>query len=556
MPIRSKHADVVIPDVDTWTLLFERKNRPFRDDKVIFHDTISPREYTYAHIKGSAIGFGQSLRSSWNWQKGDVLAIYSPNDVDYATIVFGTHWAGGIVTTANPGYTVDELAHQLVDSKAKAIVTQAPLLKTTLAAARKAGVRENRVILIGPDTIDTPVPHYTSLSGYRVYDANQHVPRPYRINPNEDLCFLVYSSGTTGKPKGVMLSHRNIVSNVLMLTRPNEGYLSCGDGTTGSGDRTIGFLPLFHIYGLTGVLHYSLHQGIELFILPTFTLSAFLNLVQTHRITYNNVVPRIILALAKDPSVANYDLSSLKMLVSAAAPLTKDLVDLLYDRLKIPVKQAFGLSETSPGTHQQEWDEWNVGIGSIGRPAPNVETKIVDVGNLSEVDPNEVGELWVRGPNVFKGYLNNEKATREALTSDGWFRTGDVGYVDERGLCFITDRIKELIKFNGFQVAPAELEGLLTSHPTIKDAAVIGVYSKELATELPRAYVVLDGGIDKSSTTADEIATWLSERVAKHKRLRGGVRFINAIPSSATGKILRRELKVLAEKEGEAKAKL
>ncbi|KAK4500821.1 hypothetical protein PRZ48_009013 [Zasmidium cellare] len=556
MPTKSKFADIEIPDIDTWTLLFERSQKSFCDDKVILHDTISSRAYTYDHIRGSSIGFGQALRQAWNWRKGDVLAIYSPNDVDYATIVFGTHWAAGVVTTANPGYTVDELAHQLVNSRAKAIVTQAPLLETTLAAARKAGVPRDRVILMGPDTVDTTVLHFTALPGFRVHDSNEHAQRPYEINPSEDLSFLVYSSGTTGKPKGVMLTHRNIVANVLQTDRANDGYITCGDGTTGSGDRTIGFLPLFHIYGLTGVLHYSLYAGIEVFIQASFSLPTFLNLVQKHRITYNNVVPRIILALAKDPSVANYDLSSLKMLISAAAPLTKDLVDLLYARLKIPVKQAFGLSETSPATHGQLWDEWDLGIGSIGRPVVNVETKIVDISTLAELPANGVGELWVRGPNVFKGYLNNEKATREALTRDGWFRTGDVGYIDERGLCFITDRIKELVKVNGFQVAPAELEGLLTSHPKVKDAAVIGVSSKALATELPRAYVVLDAGVEKSNETAEEIANWLSERVAKHKRLRGGVRFIDAVASSATGKILRRELKALAAKEQDVKPKL
>lgn len=189
--------------------------------------------------------------------------------------------------------------------------------------------------------------------------------------------------------------------------------------------------------------------------MPSFSLTPFLELVQDQRITFNNVVPRIILALAKDPSVSKYDLSSLKMLVSAAAPLTKDLVDLMYARLKIPVKQAFGLSETSPATHQQEWDEWSLSIGSIGRPAPNLEAKIVNIDTLAELPSNEVGELWVRGPNVFKGYLNNPEATKKSITDDGWFRTGDVGYVDGDGLCFITDRIKELIKYNGFQVAPA-----------------------------------------------------------------------------------------------------
>lgn len=216
---------------------------------VIFHDTVSPRAYSYAHIRGSSIGFGQVLRKTWNWQKGDVLSIYSPNDVDYATVVFGCLWAGGIVTTTNPAYTIDEFAHQLRDSRAKAIVTQAPLLRNALAAAKKAGIEEDKIILMGPNAVDTPVSYFTSLPGFTMYGLNEHVKRPFWIDPDEDLCFLVYSSGTTGKPKGVMLSHRNIVANTIMISRANKGHVTCGDGSTGSGDRTIGFLPFFHIYG-------------------------------------------------------------------------------------------------------------------------------------------------------------------------------------------------------------------------------------------------------------------------------------------------------------------
>lgn len=207
--------------------------------------------------------------------------------------------------------------------------------------------------------------------------------------------------------------------------------------------------------GLTAVLLVSIHCGYEVFVMPSFELEKYCSIVQEPRITFTNVVPRIILALAKDPIVQHYELSSLRMLTSAAAPLKKDLVEMLYRRLKIPVVQAYGLSETSPGSHNQRWDEWDKGMGSIGRPLPNMEAKIVSIDTGEEAGAEEPGEMWLRGPNVFKGYLNNPEATADALTTDGWFKSGDVGYFDEDGLYFITDRLKELIKYNGFQVAPA-----------------------------------------------------------------------------------------------------
>lgn len=287
-----------------------------------------------------------------------------------------------------------------------------------------------------------------------------------------------------------------------------------------------------------------------------FDLEAFCRAVQTHRITFVYLVPPVALLLSKHPLVANYDLSSIRMTNSGAAPLTHEIVQAVWDRLKIPIKQGYGLSETSPTTHVQPWEDWDKSIGSVGRLLPNQVCKYM-AEDGTEVPVGQTGELWVNGPNVFKGYLNNEEGTRNALTEDGFFRTGDVGYQDERGNFFITDRVKELIKYKGFQVAPAELEGLLTSHELVDDAAVIGVQDEAQATEVPRAYVVLRQGVEKSKKTEEAIVRWLHERVAQHKRLRGGVRFVEEIPKSASGKILRRVLKgQAAEEEKKVKAKL
>ena len=252
--------------------------------------------------------------------------------------------------------------------------------------------------------------------------------------------------------------------------------------------------------------------------------------------------------LGKSPVVSKYDLSSVRMLNSGAAPLTRDLVDAVYKRLKIPIKQGYGLSETSPTTHTQPWEEWSSTIGSVGRLLPNQVAKYMDPEE-KEVPAGQTGELWIKGPNIFKGYLNNAEGTANALTDDGYFKTGDVGHQDEKGNFFITDRVKELIKYKGFQVPPAELEGILIGNEEIDDVAVLGIYNEEQATEVPRAYVVPKKGVKGDKETEARIVKWLAGKVASHKRLRGGVRFVDEVPKSASGKILRRVLKEQAKAE-------
>lgn len=284
--------------------------------------------------------------------------------------------------------------------------------------------------------------------------------------------------------------------------------------------------------------------------MPKFSIEAFCAIIQAHRITFAYVVPPVVLLLSKHPAVSNYDLSTVRMMNSGAAPLTRELVEALYARLKIPVKQGYGLSETSPTTHTQPWERWLSTVGSVGTLLPNQTAKYMSPEE-AEVPAGQTGELWIKGPNIFKGYLNNAAMTAEALTPDGYFRTGDVGHQDADGNFYITDRVKELIKYKGFQVPPAELEGLLLSHPGVADAAVVGVYDKAHATEVPRAYVVLASGVQAGRETEEQIVGWLRERVANHKRLRGGVRFVDEVPKSVSGKILRRVLKMRVKEEEE-----
>ncbi|KAI7520615.1 acetyl-CoA synthetase-like protein [Hortaea werneckii] len=326
--------------------------------------------------------------------------------------------------------------------------------------------------------------------------------------------------------------------------QPREGHPD--------GDVILAFLPFFHIYGLTVVLHQSFYKGTKTVVMPKFDIESWCDIVQNHRITFAYVVPPVVLQLAKHPCVDRYNLSTLRMLNSGAAPLTRELVDAMHARIHVPVKQGYGLSETSPTTHTQPWDLWHSTVGAVGTMLPNQTAKYM-APDETEVPVGETGELWIKGPNVFKGYLNNVEGTRNALTDDGYFKTGDVGFQDKDGNFYITDRVKELIKYKGFQVPPAELEGKLASHPSIADVAVLGVFKKDLATEVPLAYIVPNKNITPSPTLADEISTWLAERVANHKRLRGGVRFVEEIPKSAAGKILRRQLKERFAREEEAR---
>lgn len=318
---------------------------------MIYKAIDSLRQYTFADVRAAATAFGEGLRNLWDWQKGEVLALFSPNDVDYAPVIYGTFFAGGTVTPANPAYSVDELAFQLSDSEAKAIVTTRQFLETALNAAKKAKIDQDRVILLGIQKDDTHrAKHWTDIR--KAPGAVRYTRR--KMHPDDDLAFLVYSSGTTGLPKGVMLSHRNVTADVLMI----QGCV--GKWYKSGFDKFLGVLPFFHIYGLTGLVHQMLYRGIELIVMPTFTLEMFLQAIQEHKITFIYVAPPVIVRLAREEIVDKYDLSSVRMITSGAAPLAKELVYAVYERLNIKINQAYGLSETSPMTHTQVRIEYRI----------------------------------------------------------------------------------------------------------------------------------------------------------------------------------------------------
>jgi 4-coumarate--CoA ligase len=292
--------------------------------------------------------------------------------------------------------------------------------------------------------------------------------------------------------------------------------------------------------GLAVLIMQPLYRGVAVFVMRKFELQAFCKAIQQNAITVGYVVPPVVLALLNSPSTAQYDLSSLRMLHSSAAPLAPDLVRRTHSKFGIAIKQGYGASETAPGISTQSWTDWDKTLGSSGRLLPSMSLKVMDNGK--ELAAGEPGEIWLNGPNVFKGYHNNPDATAACLDADGYYHTGDIGFVDENHNIYITDRLKELIKYNGFQVAPAELEAILLAHPGVKDTAVVGIYDDTRATEVPKAYIVPQSGYAAGTELREQIEGWMRQKLAPYKQLRGGIEFIDEIPKSAAGKILRRVL--------------
>jgi acyl-CoA synthetase (AMP-forming)/AMP-acid ligase II len=513
--IRSPYPDVVIPDVPLPDyVLADAGQRP---DKPALIDGPSGRTLTYGQLATGVRRVAAGLAAR-GFGKGDVFAIYCPNLPEYALAFYGVAAAGGISTTINPLYTVEELAFQLNDARARYLLTIPMFLERAREAAARSGVEE--IFVLGEAEGATPFAALMTAGDQ---------PPEVAIDPAEDLVVLPYSSGTTGLPKGVMLTHRNLVANLAQC----EALFAMP-----SDERLIAVLPFFHIYGLVVLMAMSVRQGLTLVTMPRFELDEFLRLLQDQRITTAFLVPPIVLALAKHPLVDKYDLSSLRRIGSGAAPMDGELESATARRLNCTVGQGWGLTETSPVVTTNFFNP-DPRPGTVGQPIPNTEMRVVDPLSGEDLGRNQTGELLVRGPQVMKGYLNNPEATAAMIDPDGWLRTGDLGYADDDGFIYVVDRVKELIKYKGMQVAPAELEAVLLAHPKVSDAAVIRHPDPE-AGEVPKAFVVAREPLDEA-----EVKEWVAARVAPYKKIRL-VEFIDEIPKSPSGKILRR---VLLERE-------
>jgi acyl-CoA synthetase (AMP-forming)/AMP-acid ligase II len=483
---RSPEPDIEIPDVTLTEHVIGGASA--RGDHPAIIDSATDEVTTYAELAAKVDEVAAALQVQ-GIGKGDVVALVGPNSAEWTIAYHAILRAGGVVTPINPLLTAEESGRQVENSSAKLVIDD----PATTVGEAESGAE----------------------------------PQPVEVDPG-DLAVLPYSSGTTGLMKGVMLTHRNLVANIEQAwnSMPIQ-----------DDDTLVGLMPFFHIYGQTVVLNLGLAKGATIVTMPRFDLDAMLDIIESHGVTWLHIAPPIVLALATAPQVEGRDLSKLKLVISGAAPLDAELSGRAEERIGAPIRQGYGLTELSPVSHKSRLarvDE--TPPGSVGALIPNTEARLVDPETGQDVPEGEQGEIWIRGPQVMPGYLNNPEATAETLTDDGWLRTGDIARIDPDGFTYIVDRLKELIKYKGYQVPPAELEAVLVSHPKVKDAGVIGVPMAD-GGEAPLACVVSDDDLD-----ADELIAYVAERVAPYKRIRE-VEFVDEIPKSASGKILRRLLR-------------
>jgi len=536
MSFASPFPEVDIPSASVYGYLFGRLNDSDAD-RVAIVDTKSGRTTTYREVVARVRTFAGALAARGT-RVGEVIGLLAPNSAAFAVAFHGVLRSGATATTINTLFTAKDIAKQLTDANATMLVTVTPLLPQAKEAAATAGIPdENLVVLDGAGRAADGHPNAAELLA-----AGAPAPT-VNFAPSAHLAVLPYSSGTTGNPKGVMLTHRNLVANIAQI-RPLHGMVS--------DDVVLAVLPFFHIYGMTVLLNAALHARARLVIMQKFDLAEFLGNIAEHKCTIAFIAPPVAVALAKHPLVDSYDLSSLNVVMSGAAPLDAELGLAVAERLGCKVVQGYGMSELSPVSHITPFDGGRLNMhvdappSSVGWTVSNAASKIVDPESGDEIEyPAEglskTGELWFKGPNVMAGYLNNDEATRATVDDDGWLHTGDLAQVDDAGCVYIVDRLKELIKYKGYQVPPAELEALLLSHPQIADAAVVGVRDTD-GEEVPKAFVVKLTSPDVAELTEAEVMEFVAGQVAPYKKVRK-VEFIEAIPKSASGKILRKDLR-------------
>lgn len=520
----SPFPDVEIPAVTVYEDLFGALSAEDAA-RIALIDPATGAETTYGALKAQVDAFAGALAAR-GVTTGTVLGLLCPNIPAFATVFHGILRAGATVTTINSLSTAADIGKQLTDAGATWLITVSPLLPPAREAAAALGIADDHLIVF--DGAD-------GHPNLRQLLTEGHEPPVVALDPATHVAVLPYSSGTTGIPKGVMLSHRNLVANVAQC-RVNIDLKA--------DDRVLAVLPFFHIYGMTVLLNLALKQRATLVTMPRFDLVDFLQNIQTYKCTYLYIAPPIAVALAKHPIVDQFDISTVHTVFSGAAPLDGETAEIAARRINARMMQGYGMSELSPVSHAMPYTRDDVPVSSVGTLLPNVTCKIIDTETGEEITETGAdgqtrpGELWIAGPNVMLGYLNNPDATAATLDADGFLHTGDVGVYNEGGWFTIVDRVKELIKYKGYQIAPAELEALLLSHPQVMDAAVIGVLDED-KQEIPKAFVV---AAPDSGLTADAVMAFVADNVAPHKKVRR-VEFIDAIPKSTSGKILRKDLR-------------
>ncbi|OMO65969.1 AMP-dependent synthetase/ligase [Corchorus olitorius] len=521
---RSKLPDIYIPKhLPLHSYCFENISKVASKPCLINGTT--GQIYTYEEVELTARRVAAGLHKL-GVQQRQVIMLLLPNTPEFVLSFLGASFLGAVCTAANPFFTAPEVAKQAKASNARIIITQASYVDKV-----KEFAQENDVKVMCIDSAPEGCLHFSELT-----QADENDLPEVEINP-DDVVALPYSSGTTGLPKGVMLTHKGLVTSVAQQVdgeNPNLYFHS--------DDVILCTLPMFHIYALNSIMLCGLRAGAAILIMQKFDIGLLLDLIQKYKITIAPMVPPIVLAIAKSSETEKYDLSSIRMVKSGAAPLGKELEDAV--RAKFPgakLGQGYGMTEAGPvlamclGFAKEPFE---IKSGACGTVVRNAEMKIVDPDTGASLPRNQAGEICIRGDQIMKGYLNDPEATARTIDKDGWLHTGDIGYIDDDDELFIVDRLKELIKYKGFQVAPAELEAMLIAHPEIIDAAVVAM-KDEVAGEVPVAFVVKS---EKSGITEDEIKQYISKQVVFYKRI-SRVFFMESIPKAPSGKILRKELR-------------
>jgi 4-coumarate--CoA ligase len=520
---RSTFPDIEIPNQSVYDYLFGSLDEDDLDATALVDGTTGATT-SYRELVGQVNAVAGALAERGVTAETTV-GLLCPNSPAFVVVFHGALRLGAVVTTINSLYTPEEIESQLGDARATWLITVSPLLAGAEEAAKAVGIDADHLIVLDG------APGHPSL---RDLLAQHATPPSVLFDPATHLAVLPYSSGTTGRPKGVMLTHRNLVANVA------QSFSTIG---VEKGESVLAVLPFYHIYGLTVLLNFALKTRSALVTMPRFDLPEFLRIIQEQKCTWVFIAPPIAVALAKHPLIDEYDLSSIKTVFSGAAPLDANLAGAVAKRIGTTVRQGYGMTELSPVSHVIPLWRDDISLDNIGLALPNVESKLVDPETGEEIPipasgVSAPGELMCKGPNVMLGYLGNEEATRATLEPDGWLHTGDIATVDSEGIYKIVDRLKELIKYKGYQVAPAVLEAVLLTHPRIADAAVIGVLDDD-GQEIPKAFVVIQAGEELDEV---EVMEFVSSKVAPHEKVRR-VEFIDAIPKSTAGKILRKDLR-------------
>ncbi|KAE8213953.1 hypothetical protein CF327_g2577 [Tilletia walkeri] len=492
------------------------------------------RSVSYGDLKIISQGLGVGLRRR-GLKKGDMVALMSSNSLDWVIVLLALQFVGCRTALVNPNYTQSEIKHAFTLTEPVAVLCQAE----QVPKVKVAGVSERSIVLMEKDS-RLELPYWQTLVAAE-RDARVATSGP--LTSVHDTAYLAFSSGTTGLPKAVELTHENIIAMVRQIASTPD--VREGGVMYKQNSRLISILPFFHCFSLVKNLHTSLATRSTLFSLQRFNPESFSRVIEREAVTIAHLVPPVCLALTKTPQAANKaSFRSLRFCSSGGAPLDLELQQSLQEQLGVPILQSWGMTETTVGCMGVDYDS---PVGSVGKLMPGVDARLVD-SDGNDVPRGERGELWIRAKNVCKGYYRNPEATAEAITKDGWLRTGDVGVIDENDSFTMVDRVKELIKYKGFQVAPAELEGVIAAHPKVAAAGVVGTYDRSQATELPRAYIQLQPHVrDQHSQVEDEIVAWVKERCSNPKWLRGGVRVVERVPVSPSGKIVRKELRRMAE---------